>query len=217
MSSVTNIKTIIFDVDGTLTDSISWTTLTSLLGADDNIHKQIFEQYKNNTLSYEEAKLQLIKLWTSTGKATVTGFDNAFDKIPLRHGVTNVIRELKEKYQICLISGSMDRFVANIASRLDIDDYYYNTNLIFDTSGKLSDFDYTFDQSEKKLQQFRQYSRKYGLSPSECAVVGDGNNDANLLDYLGLPILFLNENTPPELLEKVKIKITDLNHLLNIL
>ena len=39
-----NIKVVVFDIDGTLTDEISWLKMTESLGADPQKHQQIYEK-----------------------------------------------------------------------------------------------------------------------------------------------------------------------------
>lgn len=54
------IDTIVLDVDGTLSEEISWLKLTQGLGASSDEHSIIFEQFKKGSLSYPEAKKRLI-------------------------------------------------------------------------------------------------------------------------------------------------------------
>ena len=64
-----DIKVIVFDVDGTLTNDISWYNITQELGADQEMHRQIFQDFKAGLITYPKAKDDLIKIWQSTGNA----------------------------------------------------------------------------------------------------------------------------------------------------
>ena len=72
------VETIIFDVDGTLSDEISWLKLTEGLGASSETHAQIFAEFKAGELSYPEANNQLILSWQSTGNATKPYMEEMF-------------------------------------------------------------------------------------------------------------------------------------------
>ena len=72
------VETIIFDVDGTLSDEISWLKLTDGLGASSETHAQIFAEFKSGKLSYPEAKHELILLWQNTGNANKPYMEEMF-------------------------------------------------------------------------------------------------------------------------------------------
>ena len=50
------VETIILDVDETLSEDISWLKLTEGLGASSKEHAEIFEKFKQNVISYQDAK-----------------------------------------------------------------------------------------------------------------------------------------------------------------
>ena len=56
------VKTIILDVDGTLSEEISWWKLTQGLGASVEKHSEIFERFKSGLLSYKKARIKLVNL-----------------------------------------------------------------------------------------------------------------------------------------------------------
>lgn len=66
------LKAVIFDIDNTLTNDISWLRVTEILGASVSEHEAIFAKFLVNELPYKEAKRQLVRLW----QATAGGSDN---------------------------------------------------------------------------------------------------------------------------------------------
>jgi phosphoserine phosphatase len=49
-----DIKAVIFDIDGTLTEHVSWVCLTEGLGASVDAHDIIYQAYLSEAITYEE-------------------------------------------------------------------------------------------------------------------------------------------------------------------
>lgn len=125
------IKAVVFDIDGTLTPDISWTTLTNKLGASADKHLRIYQDLKENKLTYEKSKERLLKLWKETGNAHRSYIKNLFEKWTIRNEAKNIVKYLKSKgFIICLITGSLDLYAKIIAKRLGIKYFYSNTTLV---------------------------------------------------------------------------------------
>lgn len=195
---VKKIETIIFDVDGTLSDEISWLKLTDGLGASAETHVQIFAEFKSGKLSYPEAKRKLILLWQSTGNANKLYMEKMFRSWMLKEDAHETINYLKRSYRVCLMSGAVDLYVKIVAEKLGIVDWYANTELIWDDSGNLIDFHYFADQAQKKLEHLNEYVAKHGLDKRKCAIVGDGDSDIALFRELSYGIA-VNKDPYPEL------------------
>lgn len=212
-----NISTVIFDVDHTITDEVSWYFITRSLGADESAHESIFLDFKEGRIGYLAAKAKLIELWLNTGNANKVTMKKLFSNVDMKHDAQIVIKKLSQRYRLCLISGSMDLFVECLAEKLNIIDWYANTKLKFDHEGKITDFDYSLEQSNKKLEHFKIFQNKYHLKTSECAIVGNGEGDLGLFRKLGLAILIESDEETKELLDLSDYKIRDLQEILDIL
>lgn len=210
------IRAIVLDIDSTLAPGISWTALTEGLGASPEEHLRIYDDYRTGKISYEESKKRLIGLWRATGNANRQFFEDLFTKRPLRPEANDVVGALQKRYRICLITGSMDAYAVAVAKRLGVEDYYANTTLHWDSSGQLADYDYDLNQAELKLKQLDDFCKKYGLSPHECAVVGDSDNDLLLFKATGHGVLFVDSEADA-LSDQAKHKITNLAELLDLL
>jgi len=198
------IETIILDVDGTLSEDISWLKLTQGLGAFPDEHAEIFEQFKKGILTYPEAKRKLISLWQVTGNANKKYMEEMFRSWGLKEDAEETVAYLKETYRLCLISGAVDLYVGVVADKLGVADWYANTELVWDENGNLVDFNYFADQAGKKLEQFNEYVAKNNLQKDRCAVVGDGDSDIALFRELRFGIA-VNKN-PHEELESLAYK-----------
>lgn len=210
-----NIDAIIFDVDGTLSDEVSWLKITEGLGASPEKHAQIFADFKAGKLSYSEAKRQLISLWQSMGNANKPYMEKMFHSWRLKEDAQDTIDHLKKTYRICLMSGAVDLYVQIVAEKLGIRDWYANTKLVWDEDGNLIDFQYFPDQAQKKLEHLEEYITKYGLDKQKCAVIGDGDSDIALFRELPYGIA-VNKESYPELEELAFRTVSDLSDLKNI-
>lgn len=159
------IKAIILDIDGTLTNNISWLKITELLGASVQEHERIFSQLTSSQLTYAESKQQLVNLWTSTGNANKDFLTEVFNNWSLKDGAHDLIRYFNEaNIPTVLITGSVDLFAERIASILGVGYFYANTDLVWDNDGNLIDFNYERNQASKKVKQFNEFIDKIGIS-----------------------------------------------------
>lgn len=106
----------------------------------------------------------------------------SFEALPLDPAAKAVTQAAKIGRTVCLITGSMDMYAQIVARKLEIDHWYANTTLHWDTEGNLVDMDYELNQGQKKLEQFGQFCQGNDFQPYECLVVGDGENDGLLFE-----------------------------------
>ncbi len=212
------IKAVILDLDQTLTvDQGSWLQFTKLLGADFNVHQNIFNRFKNGQLNYISAKKELIDLWGSVSSLKKESIKDIFNKIELRDGALEAVNYLKSKYSVCIISGAIDIFVEVISEKLGIKDYYASTKFIFSEENILIDFEYKLSKGEEKLEFFTTYITKYGFKPNECCAIGDGDTDIPIFEKVGLPILFISTETTTENKNKIKTYLKDWKDISSVL
>jgi len=210
------IKAVILDVDGTLTDDVSWLKLTNGLGGDSEVHQKIFDDFIAGKITYPQSRTQLTRLWRSTGNANKKFMSTMFEDWNLRKDAKKVVNYLKQKYIVCLISGAVDLHVEIVARKLDITDWYANTELIWDKKGNLVSYNYYKDQAEKKREHFYAFAKKFHLSKDNCVAIGNGDSDIALFRELKYGIAINAEPTAE--LEKLAIKkITKLSELLELL
>jgi phosphoserine phosphatase len=173
------IKAVVFDIDNTLTDDVSWLRITELLGASVAEHENIFKRMLNHELSYIDARDQLVQLWQATGNARRAYWEAMFAAWPLKAGARELVQHVHEQgYQTALITGSVDLFAEAIARQLDVSHWYANTRLEWDVEGNLVTFHYILDQAGRKLEQLQDFAGATGVLITDCAVVADGANDA---------------------------------------
>lgn len=179
-------KAVVFDIDGTLSPVLSWLDFTKALGASVDRHQQIFHDYREEHITYEQSREQLIGLWQSTGRAEHSIMQKIFDAWPLDPVAPELIKSLRERHiQICLITGSFDTYAATVGRRLGVKHWYANTEFIFDEAGQLMSYNYVRDQAAEKLKQFQKFLAASSLTATDCLAVGDGPNDIELFKATG--------------------------------
>lgn len=210
-------KAVIFDIDGTLTPDISWTALTRDVGASIEEHMKIFRAHQGGEITHEISTRELTELWRKTGNAKKGFFEALFMKWGLKDGAKELMDYLLSKgYLICLITGSTELYAGIIAKRLGIKTWFANASFDWDDKGNLTGFHYDINQKEKKLKQFLEFCRENEIEPGDCAVVGDGYNDAELFSLTGNGIAM--ESDGSHHLEKIAWKkVKNLGEIKNIL
>ena len=183
-----NLKVIIFDIDGTLTEGVdSWYFLTEHLGGDVQEHQRVLQTQERGELSESQAKnLMLNRVWHIERGITKKEIEEIFNVVPIKKDAGGVIRYLKDKdYILCLITGSVEPFAKIIAEKLGIDYYYANTPFVYDDHGVLIDYHRDPEADKKKLEQLKVFLTERGLEPEECVAVGNSWNDIELFSYTG--------------------------------
>lgn len=207
-----SVKVVILDIDGTLSEDVSWQKMTESMGAEVNILLQLYNDMKKGLLSYPDAKVKLIKLWRSTGNANKLFLSTVFESWELKKDAHDLVTYLKSKFQIILISGSVDLYVEEVANKLKVDKWFANTTLIWDKNYEISDFDYEVDQAQKKLTQLNQFLTETGHKKEECLIIGDGDSDLVLFQELPYGIA-VNKDPYPELEKLAWERVSNLSEI----
>ena len=214
---MSEIRAVVFDIDGTLLPDISWTRMTLGLGVSVPDHLRIYEDFKKGRMEYAESKKALLALWRGRGELRRERLKAMFDDWELKKDAKPLMDYLSAKgYLLCLITGSMDLFAETVAEKLGIGSWYANGLLHWDEEGFLRDFDWEPRAAEKKTEQFREFCAKHSLEPSQCAAVGDDSNDLELFRVSGRGIL-VESPTSQVLQASAWKKVRNLEEIMKIL
>ena len=88
----------------------------------------------------------------------------------LKEDAEETVNYLRNIYRLCLISGAVDLYVQIVAEKLEVSDWYANTELVWDENGELVDYNYHADQAGKKLEQFGEFIKEHQIAKDRCAV-----------------------------------------------
>ena len=211
-----NIKAIIFDVDGTLTNSSSWQVLTEGLQADFSKVMFYYKKLRDGSIPLAEATLGVTEALSVKGPVEKVKLLQIYDAIPFKENLEIIIDNLKKKYKLCLISGSTDTYLESVARRLGIDDYFACSSFILSPSGVLKDFNYRVDQAQAKVEFLNRFCQKNDIKPSDCAAVGDSENDVELFKTVDKSVFIASPASTPGLKRFAKYEIRDISELLTI-
>ncbi len=211
-----DIDTVIIDIDNTFAEDISWQKITLGLRASADTFNDIIDRNKRGFLPEHEVKRQILQLWRNTGNANWNYMEIMFKFWKLKTDSIEMSHYLTLSYRVCIISGSLDMYAKTVAEKLQIDDWYANTQLVWDKDGKLTDYVFFPDKAAKKLEQFRDYAGKNNIDKTRCAVIGSKESDITLFKEIKFPILVTSEPLP-ELEALAFKKVSNLSEIKEIL
>lgn len=221
-------KLICFDLDGTIIDEtiFIWQTIHDALGSDKKRRKQYAEDFINKKITYKQWAEHDLELWKEVG-ATKTKMLEATKGLRLMPGVLetlNKLRELKEKakaegdcLKLAIISGSLNIALEKVLPNYKeyFDDVYIN-HLIFDGKDgeNLAGIKSTTFDFENKADALREIAARENIPLSECAFIGDHDNDIHVAEIAGLSIAFNCRSERLAQIADVVIEKKDLREIL---
>ncbi|WP_336360484.1 phosphoserine phosphatase SerB [Haladaptatus sp. ZSTT2] len=177
-----------FDFDGTLSDS----EMTVLLGERCGVAAEmadITERAMNNELSYAESLRSRADLLSGLADEEA---QKAFDKVRLRPGAADLIRDLREAgVHVAILTGGFERGVEAALARegVSVDTIVANRLLVADgaLTGEVEGplIEGTKDTALETL------TSDLGIDLRDTVAVGDGANDLPMLKVAGLSIGYL--------------------------
>jgi len=181
------VKTVIFDVDGTLTTTRSiWQFLHEHLGTWETAGKQYLQQYLHGQITYEEfAKLDA-EVWKNIPFEMVT---NIISQVEYVEGIYEVISHLKTlDSQILLISSGLSVLVNRLVRELDITGGIANELEVL--HGKLTGEVNIRVSWNGKGVVLKQLAKQYNLDLEKTVAVGDSDTDIGMFELCGTSIAF---------------------------
>ncbi|RJQ37141.1 HAD family hydrolase [Candidatus Parcubacteria bacterium] len=175
------IKAVIFDIDGTLSPTISWDYLTMRIGGSLEENAAAFADWSTERITESVLRQRLIANWTRRAPPLKVTFRSILEEIALHDDAPAAVAYLRNKgYRIAAITGSFDIYADIVGEKLGIADRYALTTLIWDAAGRLTDIETNYDGRAQKYIRFMAFCERYGLAPAECVAVGDSSNDMEL-------------------------------------
>lgn len=186
-----NIKLVCFDLDKTLINQNSWYNLNLALGVTEEEDKKLFDEYYSGKLSYIEWTKRLLDIFLENKKASLETITKTLSNYSLDNKAREIVDYVKSKgYSVALISGSINILVELVANDLKIELASATNTFVFDENNNLKDIICLGDDKIAKLNVLEDYCQKLGIDLTECACVGDGDNDIELFLKTGHGITF---------------------------
>ncbi|NYZ75766.1 phosphoserine phosphatase SerB [Candidatus Micrarchaeota archaeon] len=210
-------RVVIFDMDGVLLKGRVIDALAREYGFAKELRKAR-ERCAGGEISERELSEFLARFLKGL---RVDDIEKTVSKLSLNKGVKETVKKLKQRgFKIAILSDSY-QIACNVTGKRIKADYSIGnilevkngrlTGVIIKNQPNCSECDFSLC---KKVGVER-IARKFGVSPRECIIVGDGENDAHAMDVAGLGVAF---NAASKVKEKARILIDkDMRDLLEYL
>jgi phosphoserine phosphatase len=194
-------RLVVMDMDSTLIRIEVIDELARAAGVVDQVSR-ITERAMQGEMDYDESLRQRVALLKGLDVAVL---DRLAADLPLTDGAETLIRVLKRLgYSIAVISGGFSRAAEALKRRLGID-YAYSNNLEL-AGGKLTGRVVgPIVNAQRKAELLETIAQAEGVLLDQVIAVGDGANDALMLERAGLGIAF---HAKPKLRESADTSIS---------
>jgi len=194
-------RLVVMDMDSTLIRIEVIDELARAAGVGAEVSK-ITERAMQGEMDYDESLRQRVSLLKGLDVAVL---DKIAADLPLTDGAETLVRVLKRLgYSIAVISGGFSRAAEALKRRLDLD-YAYSNNLEV-AAGKLTGRVVgPIVNAQRKAELLETIAQAEGVLLDQVIAVGDGANDALMLDRAGLGIAF---HAKPKLRESADTSIS---------
>ena len=204
------LRLVVFDVDGTLMKvESSWQHLHEQLDTWDRGRKYA-EQFFQGNISYEDWARLDASLW---GGLPLERVQRIVDDIPYMNGARDTIAALRRRgLVVVLLSAGLSIVTDRIRGEIEVD--YSIANELIVENGFLTGevkVNVSFHNKDEVLHRILE---KFGVTPDECAAIGDDETLLPLFEKVGLGIAF---NPRKKVIEKhsdVVVKGNDLRQVL---
>ena len=205
-----DIRLVVFDVDGTLTQHSSvWWRLHELFGTTKE-GRIYFDQYFAGEINYDQWADYDAALWTGKSVAEVMKVVEATKLVP---GVKDTISTLNESgVKTAILSGGLDIMADAIAQQVGID--FVLTNKLGVKDGILTGTVDNLIGWGEKAEHIQEIIDHYNVTLEQTAFIGDGRNDISVLKVVGLSIAFNPEDQDVADAAHVVIRENDLRAIL---
>jgi len=179
-------RLVVLDMDSTLIRIEVIDELARAAGVGAEVSK-ITERAMQGEMDYDESLRQRVALLKGLDVAVL---DRIAADLPLTDGAETMVRVLKRLgYKIAVISGGFSRAAEALKRRLGVD-YAYSNNLEVQ-GGKLTGRVVgPIVNAQKKAELLETIAQAEGVLLDQVIAVGDGANDALMLERAGLGIAF---------------------------
>ena len=187
------IKLVCLDLDETIIGHNSWFDLGIALGMTPEEDERLYDLYKAGTITYEEWNGHVLAHYLKHEDANRQGVTKILSSYTFNDGAREAVEYLKaQKYEIVLISGSIDIIVDNVARDLGIQYRKANNAFEFDEHDRLKYIRSYGNDTLAKLAHLESFCEMLGIQIEECACIGDGANDIAMFRKTTHGITFAN-------------------------
>jgi len=194
-------RLVVLDMDSTLIRIEVIDKLARAAGVGAEVAR-ITERAMQGEMDYDQSLRQRVALLAGLNVAVL---DNLAQNLPLTDGAETLVRVLKRLgYKIAVISGGFSRAAEALKRRLGVD-YAYSNNLEVQGGKLTGKVVGPIVNAQRKAELLETIAQAEGVLLDQVIAVGDGANDALMLERAGLGIAF---HAKPKLREAADTSIT---------
>ncbi|MCU0230602.1 MAG: HAD family phosphatase [Acidobacteria bacterium] len=192
--TATGIRTICFDVDGTLVEhpegKTIWQLVNERYAGGDELNRERMRAFRGGDITYAEWVELDVGDWAShgVGRAEIEGI--VLGELQPVPGAFETVAQLAGRgYTLGLVSGTLNVTVDLLLSRLPFT-YRFTNRIWFDEQGRIRRWRATRYDGEGKARALERIAAAEGISCAECAFVGDHWNDIPALTRAGFGVAY---------------------------
>jgi len=179
-------RLVVLDMDSTLIRIEVIDELARAAGVGAEVAR-ITERAMQGEMDYDQSLRQRVALLAGLNVAVL---DNLAQNLPLTDGAETLVRVLKRLgYKIAVISGGFSRAAEALKRRLGVD-YAYSNNLEVQGGKLTGKVVGPIVNAQRKAELLETIAQAEGVLLDQVIAVGDGANDALMLERAGLGIAF---------------------------
>jgi phosphoserine phosphatase len=193
----------------------SWTVVWKHLGFPEAVYKKAMRDYIKGTTTYQEWCDIAVAQFRAKGLRR-SDFSKMMNGVSVTRNLNETLQTLRASgFVIALISGGMDTFIEEkIPNAAELFDYICINRIRYDQpSGLIAGVDATPFDFEGKTVALKAICERNGCTLKEAAFVGEGFNDENVVNSVGLSIAYPPGETSIEA-ASVSVAEDDLNEIL---
>jgi len=199
-------KVVVFDVDGVLLRERVIDELAKEYGFEEEVRKAR-KKCKEGRINERQLGILLAQFLKGRSSEDVR---KVVSHIPLTKGVKETVKKLKKRgFKIAVLSDGYLPACEVIGKKMNVD--YVIANRLEIKAGRLTGRvignEFACPDCEFllcKREALKKVAKKFGVSPRDCIMVGNGKNDAHAMEIAGLGVAF---NAEEEVKEKAQIII----------